>query len=78
MESKSSSDAAARWPDATNAPGLSSRAIVTDGMKDDVVNAIIRGARSPGDGEVGDGKIFVTQVEDVIRVRTGESGEIAI
>ena len=54
------------------------RAIVTDSMKDDVVNAIIRGARSPGDGEVGDGKIFVTQVEDVIRVRTGESGEIAL
>ncbi len=54
------------------------RAVIEDGMKDDVINAIIRGARSPGDGEVGDGKIFVTRVEDVIRVRTGETGEAAI
>ena len=54
------------------------RAVIEDGMKDDVINAIIRGARSPGDGEVGDGKIFVTPVEDVIRVRTGETGEAAI
>ena len=54
------------------------RAIVTDDLKDAVVEAIIRGARSPGDGEVGDGKIFVSPVADVIRVRTGESGEAAI
>ncbi len=54
------------------------RAIIEDGMKDTVVEAIIRGARSTGEGEIGDGKIFVTRVEDVIRVRTGESGEIAL
>ncbi len=54
------------------------RAIIEDGMKNDVVNAIIRGARSPGDDGVGDGKIFVTHVDDIIRIRTGETGEAAI
>jgi nitrogen regulatory protein PII len=49
--------------------------VVPDGMKDAVVNAIIETART---GEIGDGKIFVTQVTDAIRVRTGESGDAAI
>jgi len=40
-----------------------------------LVEAIIASART---GEVGDGKIFVCNVEDVIRIRTGESGEGAI
>ncbi|MGD1048291.1 MAG: P-II family nitrogen regulator [Candidatus Krumholzibacteriaceae bacterium] len=37
-----------------------------------VVKAIIASART---GQIGDGKIFITNVEDAIRVRTGESGE---
>lgn len=39
------------------------------------IDAIIRGART---GEIGDGKIFVTQLEECIRIRTGENGTMAI
>lgn len=39
------------------------------------VDAIIRGART---GEIGDGKIFVVPLDDVIRIRSGEQGEEAI
>ena len=39
------------------------------------VDAIIRGAKT---GNIGDGKIFVISIEDVIRVRTGERGRYAI
>lgn len=41
------------------------------------VDAIIQAARH-GNGEVGDGKIFVTNLEECYRIRTGESGGIAI
>ena len=40
-----------------------------------MVEAIVSAARS---GEIGDGKIFVSEVSDTIRVRTGESGSSAI
>ena len=39
-----------------------------------VVNAITEAAR----GKIGDGKIFITHVDEVIRIRTGETGEDAI
>jgi len=42
---------------------------------DEVVNIIIRTAKT---GEIGDGKIFIYPVEDVVRIRTGERGETAI
>ncbi|MEM9396028.1 MAG: P-II family nitrogen regulator [Pseudomonadota bacterium] len=48
---------------------------VSDEQTDAVVEAIIGAARS---GKIGDGKIFVTELEQVIRIRTGESGEQAI
>lgn len=54
------------------------RTVVTDDMKDAVIAAIISAARAPGEGEIGDGKIFVTQVLDAVRVRTGERGNDAI
>ena len=54
------------------------RSVVRDDLKDKVVAAIIEAARSPGDGQIGDGKIFVTQVASVIRVRTGEKDAEAI
>ena len=47
-------------------------------MQEVVVNAIIDAARSPDEGEIGDGKIFVSPVADIVRVRTGEKGESAI
>ena len=49
--------------------------IIPDNKKDVVVEAIVSSTRS---GEIGDGKIFISTVEEVIRVRTGERGEEAI
>jgi len=49
--------------------------IVQDEMVDQVIDVIIEKSRT---GKIGDGKIFVTPVERVIRVRTGETGSEAI
>ena len=49
--------------------------IVADALVDRAVEAIIKAART---GKIGDGKIFVTPVEQVVRIRTGESGEAAV
>jgi len=49
--------------------------VVSDDKLEATVEAIIRAAST---GRIGDGKIFISQVEDAIRIRTGESGEIAI
>ena len=48
-----------------------------DEFKQVTIDAILSAARR-GEGEVGDGKIFVTELEDCIRIRTGESGNAAI
>ena len=47
-------------------------------MKDKVIDAIIDASKSPGEGEIGDGKIFVTSMLDLARVRTNERGEAAL
>ncbi|MBC8453021.1 MAG: P-II family nitrogen regulator [Chloroflexi bacterium] len=52
--------------------------VVKADMKDAVVEAIIVASRSGADGQIGDGKIFVSQVTEVIRVRTGEKDEAAL
>lgn len=49
--------------------------IVADGQLQAAVDAIVAGART---GKIGDGKIFVSNLENVIRIRTGESGNGAI
>ncbi|MDO8472926.1 MAG: P-II family nitrogen regulator [Dehalococcoidia bacterium] len=49
--------------------------VVLDEDEDKTVNAIVRKARS---GEIGDGKVFVYPVDNVVRVRTGEAGVNAI
>jgi nitrogen regulatory protein P-II 1 len=49
--------------------------VVNDDKKDQVVDTISEAART---GEIGDGKIFVTQVAEVIRVRTGERDDEAL
>ncbi len=56
-------------------PKMKIEVVVSDKMTDKVVDTIIKSAKT---GQVGDGKIFVYPVEDVIRVRTGESGEDAL
>jgi nitrogen regulatory protein P-II 1 len=48
---------------------------VKDDMVNEVVEALLGVART---GEIGDGKIFITSIDDVIRIRTGEHGEEAI
>ena len=44
-------------------------------MLERVVDAIVKAART---GKIGDGKIFVTNVDQVVRIRTGETNEAAI
>lgn len=51
---------------------------VNDSFVDITVNTIIRAARTNSKGEVGDGKIFITPLEECIRIRTGERGSTAI
>ncbi|MDP2339939.1 MAG: P-II family nitrogen regulator [Deltaproteobacteria bacterium] len=51
---------------------------VNDPYVDRTIEAICEGARTAGDGAVGDGKIMVMPLEDVIRIRTGERGPKAI
>jgi nitrogen regulatory protein PII len=48
---------------------------VADQQVDAVIEAIIKAART---GKIGDGKIFVTPLDEVIRIRTGENGDPAL
>ena len=49
--------------------------IVSDSLLDKAVETIIKVSRT---GKIGDGKIFVTDVNEVIRIRTGEKGDDAV
>lgn len=49
--------------------------VVSDEMVDAVIDAITQSALT---GEIGDGKIFLSKVDDVIRIRTRERGEVAL
>jgi len=51
---------------------------VNDAFVDITVETIIKSARTNSKGDVGDGKIFITPLEDCIRIRTGEHGGKAI
>lgn len=51
---------------------------VNDAYVEKTIGAIVKAARSEGNGQVGDGKIFVTPLEEVVRIRTGERGSQAI
>lgn len=49
------------------------------GIKADLVDQVIEAiSRAAGTGKIGDGKIFVTPVEQVVRIRTGETGKEAL
>jgi nitrogen regulatory protein P-II 1 len=56
-------------------PKVKVEVVVDDGVAEQVVDAIIKAART---GKIGDGKIFVQNVEQVIRIRTGETGADAV
>jgi nitrogen regulatory protein P-II 1 len=51
---------------------------VNDEFVDITVNAILKAARHGEEGKIGDGKIFITPLEECIRIRTGERGGAAI
>ena len=56
-------------------PKVKVEVVLPDSMAERAVEAIVKAAHT---GKIGDGKIFVTTVEQVVRIRTGESGEAAI
>jgi nitrogen regulatory protein P-II 1 len=56
-------------------PKVKVEVIVGDALVERALEAIVKAART---GKIGDGKIFVTTVEQVVRIRTGESGEAAV
>ncbi|CUS76416.1 nitrogen regulatory protein P-II family [Candidatus Kryptobacter tengchongensis] len=56
-------------------PKIKIEIVAPDNMVDKIVSTIIKAAKT---GQVGDGKIFIYPVEEVIRVRTEETGEDAI
>ena len=56
-------------------PKIKVEVVVADAALQNVMNAIIRASQT---GQVGDGKMFVTDLVDVVRIRTGEAGENAI
>ncbi len=56
-------------------PKIKIELVVADDLVDSAMDAIIKAART---GKIGDGNIFVTNVEQVLRIRTGETGESAV
>lgn len=56
-------------------PKLRLEVVVTDAMAGDVVSAIMSVAKT---GKIGDGKIFLSTIDEAIRIRTGELGDDAI
>lgn len=56
-------------------PKMKLEVIIADAHLDRAIDAIVTAART---GKIGDGKIFVFDVEQVVRIRTGESGEEAV
>jgi nitrogen regulatory protein P-II 1 len=56
-------------------PKIKIELVVADEMVEPAMDAIIKAAHT---GKIGDGKIFVTNVEQVLRIRTGETGELAV
>jgi len=56
-------------------PKVKIEVVVAEGLVEKVVATIMEKAKT---GKIGDGKIFITKLEEIIRIRTGERGETAI
>jgi nitrogen regulatory protein P-II 1 len=56
-------------------PKIRVEVICADAIANDVIQAIVAAAKT---GKIGDGKIFVTPIDEAIRIRTGERGEDAV
>lgn len=61
--------------DITFIPKVKIEIVISDELVDKTVSVIVKNART---GNIGDGKIFISTLDDVIRIRTGERGEEAI
>src|SRR5271156_4450071 len=56
-------------------PKIKLEIVIGDGLADQAVEAIIKAAKT---GKIGDGKVFVSNIEEAVRIRTEEKGEKAI
>ena len=56
-------------------PKAKMEVVVSDEQEQSVIDTILRSART---GQIGDGKIFITNLEEMIRIRTGETGDTAL
>jgi nitrogen regulatory protein PII len=56
-------------------PKVKIEVVVSEKMSDQAPPPILEKAKT---GKIGDGKIFITKIEEIIRIRTGEKGEVAI
>ncbi len=56
-------------------PKVKLEAVVSDNVLDSAVGAIVDAAKT---GAIGDGKVFVSNVDEAVRIRTGETGDIAL
>jgi nitrogen regulatory protein P-II 1 len=56
-------------------PKIKIEIVISDSLSDQAVDAIVKAAKT---GKIGDGKVFVSVVEDAVRIRTDEHGEKAV
>ena len=56
-------------------PKIKIELVVSDDQTDDALNVIVKSART---GKIGDGKVFITNVDEAVRIRTAEKGEHAL
>ena len=56
-------------------PKIKLEIVLADGMVDTAVAAIVKAAKT---GKIGDGKVFVSNIEEAVRIRTEEKGELAV
>jgi nitrogen regulatory protein P-II 1 len=56
-------------------PKIKLEVVLTDSLVNAAVEAIVKAAKT---GKIGDGKIFVSPIQDIVRIRTGETGEQAV
>jgi nitrogen regulatory protein P-II 1 len=56
-------------------PKVKVEVVVADSLVERAVEAVVKAGRT---GKIGDGKIFITSVEQAVRIRTGESGDAAV
>ncbi len=56
-------------------PKIKIEIVTQDDKADEIIEAIIKAART---GNIGDGKIFLSEVQEIIRIRTGERGALAV